>query len=112
MPMPYRGKGELYFAYLTMMERPELGGRIAAISAAWTFVEDAWGTILAVMLGLEAGAGIAMYHSLTGTGAQRSVLRDMADIYLSDPLREEFGRLITSSKGRATERNDIVHGYW
>jgi hypothetical protein len=95
-----------------MIERPHFGACIAAISTSWTFSEDMWGVILSAMLGIQSEAGLAMYHSLIGTGAQRSVLNEMAERYLGPELQAVFRCLMRTMKGRAKERNDIVHGLW
>jgi hypothetical protein len=112
MPQPYRGDGSVYFAFSVESEPHPLGAHVAKIAAMWTFSEDVWGYMLAVMLSFEAGAGVAMYHALTGTGAQRSLLNEIADQYLDSALRVEFGALMKTNKARASERNAVVHGLW
>jgi hypothetical protein len=113
MPQPYRGATNAYFAASILLDRPELGGRIVAISALWTVIEDLWGAILGIIVGIDkADVGIAIYHALTGTASQRSVLNEMADLYLPQELKADFEALMRVSKSRANERNDIVHGLW
>ncbi len=112
MPQPYRGDGHVSFAAGYMLGIPALGAPIAAISNLWTLTEDQWGVILAAMLGVQAEVGLTMYHSLTGTGSQRSVLNEMATAYLEPELHERFRELMKQTKSRAIERNAIVHGLW
>jgi hypothetical protein len=95
------------------MEEPALGAAIVMISSLWTFVEDIWGAVLGMMVGThQSEVGIAIYQSLTGTGAQRAVLNEMADLYLPEDLKREFAALMKVAKKRAAERNAIVHGIW
>lgn len=112
MPQPYRGDGQAIFAAETMLSKPELGAPIAAISNLWTLSEDMWGVILAAMLGVESNVGLAMYHTLLGTGSQRYALNQMAKLYLDPTLLERFHELMARTTGRAAERNAIVHGLW
>jgi hypothetical protein len=89
-----------------------LGAHIAEVALLWTFTEEAWAYLLAVMLKFEAGAGITIYQALLGTGAQRSVLNEVADHYLPRELRDDFIALMRVAKSRAKERNAVVHGMW
>jgi hypothetical protein len=112
MPQPYRGDGNVKFAVADILDHPVLAAHIAKIAMMWTFSEDAWAFFLGAMLGFEAGAGLTMYHALTGTGAQRSVLNEVADQYLPAEFREEFNSVMLETRRRAKERNTVVHGIW
>jgi hypothetical protein len=112
MPMPYRGRGELTLAPLGMIDQPVAPALIASIAALWTFSEDVWAIILTAMLGEQAEAGLAMYHSLTGSAAQRAALNEMAQRYLDPNLQVMFRALTKRMKGVAGERNTMVHGLW
>lgn len=113
MPLPYRGDKHVTFAAMPMLEHPALAARIAAIGTLWTAAEDLWSAILGMMVGVgQAAAGMEMYHSLTGTGAQRALLNEMADRYLPTELKADYANLLKATKKRGGERNDVVHGLW
>jgi hypothetical protein len=111
MPQPYHGNGDVEFVIGKILSNP-FAPHFAKIAMGWTFSEEAWGHLLATMLSFEAGAGLIMYHALTGTGAQRSVLNEVADKYLSAQFRDEFNSIMEETRRRAKERNTVIHGMW
>jgi hypothetical protein len=112
MPQPYRGGGDLQFGRGFVLHHPQLAAHIAEIASIWSFTDEAWAYLLGIMLNFEAGAGLTIYQALTGTGAQRAVLNEIADQYLPEQFRAEFGALTKASRRRAIERNAVVHGLW
>lgn len=112
MPHPYKPKGKPKFGPDALLERPELSAYIGAVATAWTAIEELWGMILAQMLDSDAKAGIELYLALPGDAAQMAVVRKTADARLPEHLKLEFAKLLKEEKGRARERNTIVHGRW
>ena len=112
MPQPYKPKGKLVFGPDALLARPELSAHIGAIATMWTVIEEGWGYILAEMLGADAKTGMLIYLSLTGTATQTTVLSTVAEQTLPDSLLQQFRDLMKASRGRARERNTIVHGRW
>jgi hypothetical protein len=112
MPFPYTPKGKLVYGPEALLTKPELAAHIGAVATTWTIVEEGWGLILAEMLGADAKVGVKLYLELTGAGSQAAILRAVADERLNSELREDFAALLSEEKGRARERNRIVHGRW
>lgn len=111
MPHPYKG-GEVYFARDLTINMPHLGVHIGEVSVAWNLAEEVLAFALAIILRPEGAAGLIIYHALTGSASQRAALNEVADQYLAGDLRDRFKSIIVLMKGRARERNAIIHGLW
>jgi hypothetical protein len=95
-----------------LTKRPDLAIKIAQVSATWTEIEVSMGILLALIFQSSARIGVAMYLSLTGTAAQRSVLLAVAQESVPAELRDEFVDLLDEVRKRSGERNRIVHAMW
>lgn len=114
MPQPYRGRLTPRIGGEAALKRPHLSAYVAAISTEWERVEEMWGVILARALGSSAGAGIEIFHSVSGAAAQSSILQTgIKRAIAHDPdLQKRLSDLLTEHRRRAQERNRVVHAQW
>src|ERR1700733_9697393 len=71
-----------------LADRPELASVIARCMATWSQIDVELSLTLAAILDTRTDAGVAVYLSIKGSGAQRDALRGAASTSLSgDQLR-------------------------
>ena len=125
MPQPVNQPGAK--PHKLMLERPNLGARIAAIAAQWTQVEIRMAELLAAAFGssevTEDGAHMISRNWIALTAIREvSNIRgrmDIMDATLGSVLDQNNSTLFpewTALKEdlfkRGRERNDVVHGDW
>jgi hypothetical protein len=96
----------------TMASQPKIAVAIAECIGQWAEIENILGLILSMLLGAEARAGIAMFHSLNNTNSQMSVLNAAAEIKLTQEFKDVFDAVMILVRGLAKERNRFVHWCW
>lgn len=114
MPHPYTGAEKPEFGAKALLRRPELAAYIGAIATTDEAIQESWAIILAAALTADARVGMEFYLTLTGSGAQATVLKKAVELALEgEPeMQTAFTALLKSAKGRGDERNRVVHGRW
>jgi hypothetical protein len=88
-----------------MLERATLSAYVMGVISCWSHTEVSLGRILAACLH-------AMYLSLSGAEARRSVLSAAAQTSLSEDHAALFALVMKALKPIRERRNDFAHGIW
>jgi hypothetical protein len=80
--------------------------------ACWAHVDVGLGGLLANLLKLDAGIGIAMFFGLSGGETRRSALEAAARKALNSDDFALFARVSRAINSARDRRNNFAHGLW
>jgi hypothetical protein len=92
-------------------EKPELCGLLSSVVCLSAMLEVQLWWALAMLLGTDSRAGVAMYAVLHNT-AQRQAVEAAAATALSPDDLQLFNAILRLVRGVQKRRNEIVHGTW
>jgi hypothetical protein len=107
-----RAKAYPVFGHAAMWMRPQLAVHIAETIAAWAQVEVVLGRVLAVLLGSDASAALAMHATLNGFRARVDSLEAAARSKMPPEDFELFQVTLTAIGKAADRRHEFAHWLW
>ena len=109
MPRNLPRKAQISHAHQPVMTaRPELAVLIARVATGWTHIETFYGYLVVQLLASHAHTGVKMYKALSGSAAQRAVLRAVARDRLPQHQLDELEAILRTTKSVGTKRNNVV----
>ena len=91
-------------------DRPEAAAIIARCIALWSEVESELARLLAIILGANTEAAIAVFLSIQSSRAQSEALHAAARVVLNERDYELFTALMTMAYSVEKDRNALAHG--